>query len=105
MDYIVNVIQAKSIMEDAQRRRSRYDSKINSECIDEEAVTVNTAILNAAATGQSSCSCWLMFTVTYNALVERGFLVFGGRIKDKLPAEEQKAWGTKQDLVTISWGP
>lgn len=103
MDFLINVDQARDIAEKASKKKAVTANNTQTFAEKEELKKVSDSIFNASVLGELSCSCWIYYTSTYEALIKHGYFVFGGRIGDKLPESERKKWGTNDDAVLISW--
>ena len=65
---------------------------------------VNATIQSRASEGEFALRYWIKFVDTYNKLVEEGYQVKGGVIRENLAPMQKAFWGEISDQYVISWG-
>ena len=65
---------------------------------------VNAMIQSRASEGEFALRYWIKFVDTYNKLVEEGYQVKGGVIRENLAPMQKAFWGEISDQYIISWG-
>lgn len=103
-NYIINAEQALDITKQAIERREGLDKNFAFKQAETELQEVCSAIFEAASRGKTSNATWIMYNSTRDALIEHGFKLSGGVIRENMPKSKWNTFGTASDMVLVEWG-
>lgn len=103
-NYIINAEQAWDITKQAIKWREGFDENFAFKQAETELKEVCGAIFEAANRGKASTTIWIRYNSTYDALLEHGFKLSGGVIRENMPKSKWNTFGTASDAVLVEWG-
>lgn len=103
-NYVINAEQAREITNSAIEIMKAIDDEGALAQAEAELRTIYGQISGAASRGEMSTDVFIMYQSNYDNLVQHGFWVHGGVIREWLPKREWKSFGSLSDLYCIEWG-
>lgn len=103
-NYTINAEQAREITNGAIEIMKAIDDEAALTQAEAELRTIYGQISGAASRGETSTDVFIMYKSTYDNLVDHGFKLHGGIIREFLPKSMWNTFGGPQDLFCIEWG-
>lgn len=103
-NYVINAEQAREITNNALEHQGMHIKRIELEQAEEELNDIYKLISQAASRGRSFAVVWIMYNSTYANLIEHGFKLSGGVIRENIPKNKWASFGQGDDVFLIEWG-